>query len=332
LKPVTVSVIILNYNGEKWLRRCLASIREQTHKVHEIIVVDNASRDGSVDMLRAEYPNIVLLCNTGNEGYAAANNKAARQAGGEFLFFLNNDLRIAPSCVASLVEAARKNEDAALFSCYFYSYDGSVDICNNKWMGIDLIGSPMPSDKLFYCDGAALCIRRDAFSALGGFDEDYFMFAEDIDLCWRSWIAGYKIVGVKDAVVFHEGGASAGGSIVRQAVHETSLFRRYHTERNTLCNLLKNYSALSLLLVVPVYLVVYVMQVIVFSCLGRFHVVREVYVRSVRDVCRHAKDLSGRRKKVQQGRKVSDAVIFKRINFTVAKAILFLRIGIPRVR
>ncbi|MFC2149405.1 glycosyltransferase family 2 protein [Candidatus Auribacterota bacterium] len=323
---------MLNYNGDKWIKDCIGSLKEQTCRDFEAIVVDNASSDNSADFVRKNCPEIRLIANSDNKGYAAANNLAAKEAGGEYLFFINNDLKLDPKCIESLVNKADEDKTTVIHGCYFYSYDGKEDLYKGKWLGMDPVGCPLPSNKMFYADGAAFFVSREIFGLLGGFDNDHFMFAEDIDLCWRAWIAGFKVAGVKDAVVFHEGGGTAGGSIVRNAQHETSVFRRYCTERNTLVNLIKNYSLISLIFIIPVYIILYLLQILLFLCLLRFKVVWDVYLRSAAYVVVNLGNILRKRGKVGRLRRVSDLTVFMNITFSIAKIKLLFLIGVPKIK
>ncbi|HLN89880.1 MAG TPA: glycosyltransferase family 2 protein, partial [Candidatus Binatia bacterium] len=197
-----VSIIILNYNGLAYLKACLESLRKQTYPNSRITVCDNDSNDGSVEFLKKNYPNITLIKNRENFGFAKGNNIAIEYAlkqGTDYVFLLNNDTEMEPDALAKLVESVETDESFGIVGPLVLDL-GDRRTVQEAGMSIDKFGFPTQekgSDQLvseaFFVSGCAMLIKTAVLQAVGVFDNEYFMFAEDLDLCWRAQLAGYKI-------------------------------------------------------------------------------------------------------------------------------------------
>ena len=216
-RPVVGTVIVLNYEGADWLDGCLSSLAEQTRRDFDVLVVDNASTDGSARI--AERRGVGLLKLPKNVGFSAGNNAGARVATGNWLVFVNNDMRFAPTFVE---EITRPLSDPSIFA---------VDIAHTDWEGrpshratgvavrrrmgglLRTIEYPERTasemvDVPFAC-GGAIAVNRGHFDAIGGFDERFFAGSEDVDLCWRGWLRGWRTTHLPEALCEHLiGGAS----------------------------------------------------------------------------------------------------------------------------
>ena len=237
-----LSVIIPNWNGAHHLPICLEALREQTYPRIEIIVVDNASTDESQDLLRTCYPEVHMLVLERNLGLTGAMNRGLQQASGELIASLNNDTQVTPTWAAQLVRALQRHPEAGMAASKILLFDrrdvlhSAGDMC-----GIDGIpfnrGVWQRDDGQFdreeyvwgACGGAAL-YRRTMLEDIGFFDEELFMYCEDVDLNWRAQLAGYRCIFVPQAVVYHKLSATGGGKIAS-----------YFTGRNTIWVLAKNY-------------------------------------------------------------------------------------------
>ena len=217
-----ISVIILNYNGRRWLDGCLGAVAAQAGAPgFETLVVDNGSQDGSVEAVRDAFPHVRLIALGRNAGFAGGNNAGAREARGEWLAFLNNDTVADPSWLASLWHAAATHPGFALFTSriVFLGDPSRVDSAGDGYLragGAFKHGHGAPaagfaeSREVFAACGAAFLIRRDVFEALGGFDERFFMVYEDVDLSYRARLRGFRVWYAADAVVRHAGSGSIG--------------------------------------------------------------------------------------------------------------------------
>ncbi len=205
-----VSIIIINYNGKSYLEKCLESIKKIKYDNLEIIVVDNNSTDGTMEFLVQNYPSIITLKLDKNYGFAKPNNMAAKIAKGDFLLFLNNDTEVTPNFLTELVQVLVGNDQIGICQSLLLKPNGEIDSSGDF---IDTIGvvynSKKPIDKIREISsarGASMIIRKKLFLDLGGFDEQFFVSFEDVDLGWRTWIKGYKVVINPKSVVYHHGG------------------------------------------------------------------------------------------------------------------------------
>lgn len=249
-----LSVVILNYNGLRWLERCLESLRQQTLLSRlEVIIADNLSQDGSdslAERLLQGWPRARFVQNGANLGYCEGNNRGAAHARGRYLLFLNNDTWLAPDCLELLVSHMDATGAGAGCPQILNYQDGALQGYGRS--GFDPWGyygnqedDPVPCGsvprELFIAPGCAYCIRSDLFRRLGGFDAELFMYVDETDLSWRVWISGWRIITVPQAKLHHWGaGVSAPAGAPEAAVFRTSVFSRFHTNRNSLVTLLKN--------------------------------------------------------------------------------------------
>ena len=227
---VAVSVIVVNFNAGAHLARCLGALARQSFADFEAIVADNASRDDSLAAARAAIdgdPRFRFVENGANLGFATANNRAAETAGGAWLAFLNPDAFAAPDWLESLIAATRRHPRAALFGstqlldANTARLDGAGDAYfapGLPWRGLH--GAPVATlpdgdGETFSPCAAASFVRADLFRALGGFDEAFFCYCEDVDLGFRARLAGEICVQARAAIVRHVGGASSGSAVAR---------------------------------------------------------------------------------------------------------------------
>lgn len=224
-----VSVIIVNYNGRRWIDGCLAAVIRQEDVAPEIIFVDNASTDGSAAFVAAHFPTVRLVTLDHNLGFAGGNNAGARAALGRYLAFLNNDTEVEPRWVVELKEALDENPDAGLAtSRIVYMHDPTLlDSAGDGYTragGAFKRGHGEPDTvyreacDVFGACGAAFMIRRELFEALAGFDEDFFLVYEDVDLSYRAQLLNHRCLYVPDAIVRHAGSAAM-GSVSRLSVY-----------------------------------------------------------------------------------------------------------------
>jgi len=238
-----VTVIIVNWNGIEVLPKCLSSLEVQTYQDYEIIIVDNASTDGSVDHLEEKYPDLKLIRLGENQGFAVANNIGVKYANGKWLVLLNTDAFPESDWLQNLVKAAEIYPDFAAF--------GSKLLCAANPQILDGVGdkyhisglawrsgynhpvteAPKQVEEIFSPNAAAVLYRRDAFLQVGGFSEYFFMYHEDVDLGFRLRLQGYRSLYVPDAIVHHMG--SAGTSV-------KSDFAVYHGHRNLVWSYFQN--------------------------------------------------------------------------------------------
>lgn len=255
-----VSVIIVNWNTRDELRECLRSLHPSLHPdvQAEIIVVDNASWDDSVAMVKREFPEVKLIENRLNEGFGKAHNRAAQVAQGRYLLLLNSDARAHPGALKQLVDYADAHPDVGIIAPKVLNPDGSLQYSCRRFPVYEaglfrntLLGRLFPQNRFVrdylmtdfdhahtmevdWVSGCAMLIRRETWHQLGGFDEQFFMYCEDVDLCWRAHEAGWKVVYHPDAIVTHAIGRStdkAVNAMIRQFHHSHRLFFQKHYAR-----------------------------------------------------------------------------------------------------
>jgi hypothetical protein len=255
-----VSIIIVHWNEANLLRQCLLSIKKSDYADPEVIVVDNASTDDAVAMVRREFRGVKLIENKENLGFARGNNIGIQASRGKYVIILNADTTVEPGWVRAQVQAMEA--DPTIGMCQgkmmLMREPGKI---NSIGMGLDRHGltrhigdgetdrgqyeTPRP---VFAVSGACAVCRREMLDQIGLFDEDYFLYCEDLDLSWRAWIRGWKCVYVPGAVLHHYRNASVDmdGSLYWRL--------RYFNQRNRLWTLWKNCSCSTLLRCAPGFL------------------------------------------------------------------------------
>ena len=222
-----VAVVILNWNGKHFLEKFLPYLEKVTYKNLKIVLADNHSTDESVAFIQSSYPNIGIVQNNENEGFAKGYNTALKQIDADYYLLLNSDVEVTSGFLEPLVDLLEK--DSKIGACQpkildcnkrtHFEYAGAA----GGW--IDSLGYPfckgrifdyLEEDKgqfdhpeaIFWASGASLFIRSNLFHALGGFDESFFAHMEEIDLCWRLQLSGYQVFVCPTSVVYHVGGGT----------------------------------------------------------------------------------------------------------------------------
>ena len=205
--PHMLSVVIVNFNGARFLKAALDTILASNLSVPlEVIVVDNASQDASLDILNAYRTRIRLICNSQNTGFAAANNQGVALASGDVVFLLNNDTLTPPDTCARLMQVLCANPTIGAIGPCLQNADGSRQTTGG------LLGQwqyrKSEATSVSFLSGAAVMMRRALYLELGGFDEMFFFYNEDLDLCKRIQKAGYLLCFLPTATLTHLGGQS----------------------------------------------------------------------------------------------------------------------------
>jgi GT2 family glycosyltransferase len=321
--PGSVAIIVVNYNGGGHLPRCLASIDRQTHRPDFVIVVDNASSDGSLEEAQRAFPDIRYIVNDANLGFAAANNQAfwlCVALGVEFVATLNPDAFAAPDWLASLLQAATDAEPryASWASCLLRAdlpseVDGlgdSYHLSGSAWRrhhGRD-VGSACLTDQDVFCACAAAALYRlDAVQRVGGFDADLFCYMEDVDLGFRLRLLGYRCALVAAAVVEHVGSGLSG---------YRSNVATYYGQRNLVWVFLKNMPTGLLWLLLPAHLLVNAAMIVACASRGQLRVVLRAKLDAVKGLGR----LSRKRRDTQATALVPARVIWRALDKSVARS------------
>jgi GT2 family glycosyltransferase len=268
-----IAVIIVNFNSGPLLGQCLRHLRAQTHRPQRVMVVDNASHDGSTDGLERDYPDVEWVRLERNRGFAAANNLAAQQADGvEWLALLNPDAFPEPDWLERLQAATQAHPGCASFGSRLVDaddpgrLDGTGDIYHvsglawRRGHGQLMVIGASANEEIFAPCAAAALYRRSTFLEAGGFDQDYFCYFEDIDLGFRLRLLGHHCRYVPDALVLHVGSAMTG---------RRSPFSLYHGHRNLVWTYCKNMPALLFWLYLPQHLLLNLGAVMWFALRGQ---------------------------------------------------------------
>ena len=205
-----VSIIIVNHNGKTLLEKCLESLFKVNYENFEVILVDNNSTDDTVEFVTKNHPSIILLKLNSNKGFAEPNNIGSKIATGKYLLFLNNDTIVTPSFISEMVSVIENDNKIAICQSLLLKPDESVDSSGDF---IDHLGVVYNSTKktdnireISSARGASMLIHKKIFDILEGFDEKFYVSFEDVDLGWRAWMIGYKVVLTPKSIVYHVGG------------------------------------------------------------------------------------------------------------------------------
>jgi len=266
-----VSVLVLNYNGKHHLEACLRSLLnlEYPGERLEVVVVDNGSRDGSQEFVRRRFPTVRLIEHGKNLGVSKGNNVAAAAVDSECAAFLNNDTRVEPDWLSQMVEALDPAQGVIAVGSKMLGWDGrQIDYVGPRVSFHGMAGQVdfRSSDMEKYdqvmpilapCGGSML-IKRQTFLEVGGFDEDFFAFFEDIDLGWRLWVMGYQVALAPHAITYHRQHGSWGQRAME-------IRRRVLYERNSLYSIIKNYEEQNLQRILPVALLLTAKRALLYT-------------------------------------------------------------------
>lgn len=230
---IKLSIIIVNWNSVAYLRRCVASIAEHTHCDYELIVVDNASPAGDAQIIEEALPSVTLIRCEENIGFGAANNLGFEHSCGEYVLLLNPDTEFLNSAADLMIEAMLSQPDAGILGCTLFNEDNSVQtscvqtyptilnqLLDSDWLRAWFPNSPLWGTQVLWSalsaaqrveviSGACMVLRREVFEQVGGFTDAYFMYAEDLDLCYKVEKAGFVNYYYGAAKVLHYGGKSS---------------------------------------------------------------------------------------------------------------------------
>lgn len=266
----TVSVIVLNYNGLQYMEPCFTSLSQLDYPQErvELVLADNASNDGSVDYVREHFPQVKIIEFDKNYGFCIGNNRAASQSQSDYVAFLNTDMRVDPHWLTGLIESMADEPDAVCAGSKILNWDGSrLDFGGTllQFLGHGRADGYQDPDLDAYdhvhyilaaCGGAML-VNRQVFAQVGGFDQDFTAYFEDIDLGWRLWILGYKVVFAPQSICYHV----HFGSFSKQPQAKI----QYLYERNALYTIIKNYEQQYLDRVLPLALLLQAKRAYLFG-------------------------------------------------------------------
>jgi GT2 family glycosyltransferase len=244
LPDPTVSVIIVNWNGKHLLTECIESLRTQTFRDFEIVLVDNGSSDGSAEFVKMQYPEVRLIILPENRGFAGGNNAGIKVSLGQYVALLNNDTKADPDWLSSLIKTTASDQHVGMWASKILSYYSPNVIDNTGlllyWDGLARGRGRLEVDRgqfdqqreVLFPSGCAGLYRKVMLDDIGSFDEDFFAYADDVDLGLRGRLAGWGCAYVPGAVVYHKYSSSSSAY---------SPMKAFLVERNRIWVLLKYY-------------------------------------------------------------------------------------------
>ncbi len=323
-KKNIISVVIVNYNGRTYLEACLDSVLKTQYDNFEIIVIDNGSSDSSQDYLRKisiEKPSIKCIFNQENFGPSKARNQGAAKAQGEFIAFIDNDTLVDPEWLKEAIKVfiAEPKIGACQCKLIIEGTDNLIDSIG-EYLGQNgfLVQAVLPAEEkdlgqhntindIFAAKSAGMLVRKDLFIKIGGFDEDYFIYLEESDLCWRVWLAGYRVVLACNSIVYHKFGTS---SVVLP--DKINYLTKFHGTKNYITTLFKNPGLKNLLQMLPVHICIWIAVALIFFFKGQFKSTEWIFQGIFWNI-KNFKKIIAKRASIQSQRVRSDKEIFPKI-------------------
>ncbi len=260
-----VAVVILNYNGQKFLADFLPAVLKTTYSNFDIYLADNSSNDNSVDFVKETFPTVKIIQLDQNHGFANGYNFALEKIKSDYFVLLNSDVEVTPGWIEPIIQLMENDKSVAAVQpkIMMHSNKGLFEHAGGAGGWMDRLGYPFCRGRIFYkleedkgqyddnaeifwASGASMFVRADLFEKIGGLDGDYFAHMEEIDMCWRLKRAGYKVMVCPKSTVYHVGGGTLPPSNPRKT---------YLNFRNSLITLMKNEPISKLLWLIPFRLI-----------------------------------------------------------------------------
>lgn len=330
-----VTVCIANYNGEHMLQECIDSVLAQdTDAGVEIIVHDDASTDGSLDLLDSRYPMLRVIRSETNVGFCVSNNRMVAQARGEYVLLLNNDAALAPDAIRTLLEAAAATGRPAILT--IPQHDWITGEMVDRGCLLDPFFNPIPNldparEDVAYVIGACLWCPRHTWEDLGGFPEWMESIGEDLYLCGKARLIGIPIRALRESFYRHRQGATFGGNRADTKLR-TSLRRRALSERNKTRALLILTPGVMAPVLLAAHSTLLAAEGVVLSLLTRnFRLLREVYLPAILGPIRELPALLPSRRNIQSVRAISTCAWYSTTRWTLRKVELLRHYGVPEL-
>ncbi len=319
-----VSIVIVNYNGKKYLQKCIESILGNNYQDFEIVVSDNNSTDGSVDMIIDIFRNLKnlrIVKLDKNYGPSRARNEGVKVAKGGVICFLDNDTEVDPNFITNALKYFKNDEKIGILQCKLLLLEDKtkIDYAGEFISGLGFLVHVAPygsEDKGQYdknyeilaAKSAGMFIRRDVFDKIGGFDDDYFIFLEETDLGWRSWLAGFKTIFAFDSIVYHH--FSTTKKIVDPSFNNYLV--RFHGTKNYIMTLYKNLSFAKMIIILPKHIFLWCGLAGYLFFKGNFSSSRNILKAIFWNIKNLGKN-HNKRKKIQSERVMSGKELFSKI-------------------
>lgn len=332
------SICIANYNGEQFIGHCIESVLKQENfsGAVEIIVHDDASSDGSVDLIKTLYPQVQLLLSEKNVGFCVSNNRMVAVAQGEFILLLNNDAALWPDALATFLNEARNLGRPAILSLPQYEWKNGALL--DIGILLDPFLNPIPNmdrekGAVGMVMGACLWIPRVLWEALEGFPELFVSIGEDLYLCCRARLAGYSVKALGFSGYKHQVGRSfGGGKIVGQKL-VTSFQRRALSERNKTFIMFITYPWPIMQFMLPLHLCLLFVEGVMLSILKRrLAYLKEIYLPVFWGLVKNRNQIKVLRNVVMVQRSIGLLEFFYPFEWLPRKLSMFLKHGIPNIK
>ena len=312
-----VSIIVVNWNGKHYLRACLSSLYKQNYKNIEVLLVDNASIDGSVKYVKKYFPKTKIIINKKNLGFAEPNNIGYDNSKGKYILFLNNDTRVTDNFLTELIKVLQSDKKIGGVQSKILLMDNPKKLDSVGAFltitgflyhyGIAKKDSPNYDKQIniYSAKGACMMFSREVLTKvkIDGeiFDSRYFAYFEETDLCHRVWLAGYRIVFAPKSVIYHKLGGTS--TLINNA------FVQYHSFKNRINSYLKNFERVTLLKILPLHVFlseVYAVLNLLRANVKLFIAIQKAIVWNIKNINETLK----KRSKIQKGvRKIIDKVL-----------------------
>lgn len=317
------SIVVVNCNGREYINKCIQSIIDSNSRDFEIIVVDNGSSDGSVDFIKRKYASLEerfkIVALDKNYGPSKARNEGVKNVKGKYICFLDNDTEVHPNWAIEAINEFEKNDKIGIIQCklllakernkidYVGEYLGQNGFLVQRAFGGEIDKKQYDQNvEILAAKSAGMFIRKDVFDKIGGFDDDYFIYVEETDLGWRSWLAGYKNIFVHKSVVYHEFGTSS----ITLGKKISSFNAKFHGSKNYILTLFKNLEIKNFLIILVPHIILWVGLAFYNLTKGKFKECYWIFLGIIWNIGNLSKNIK-KRKIVQKMRIKNDEQLFK---------------------
>ncbi len=314
MKKELISVVIVNWNGRRWLKDCLDSLHSQNYDNYEIIFVDNNSSDNSVEFVSKKYPKIRIIQNKENVGFAKGNNQGIEKAKGDYVLLLNNDTWVEKDFLEKLIKSFEviPNLGCVQPRIVLMKDQENLDVCGAFWTSssflyyyglaknknLDKYNKIMP---VFSIKGAAMMIPKKVINKIGLFDDDFWCYYEETDFCHRLWLSGYECWYYPKTTCYH----AVGG--ISTSFHYSYI--QFHGYKNKLSSFLKNFEFPTLFKVLPIYFFWQFTLSLIWLAQGKLGSFSSIFKATWWNIV-HIKSTVKKRKLVQLSRQIKDRDLF----------------------
>ncbi len=321
-KEPLVSVVIVNYNGKIYLKECLESLYTTKYTNFEVIVIDNGSTDGSVEYIKKSIKKLKLkiIQNDKNIGPSSARNEGIKEAKGKYVVFLDNDTTVTSMWLKNAVKFLENNPNVGagqlkLIISKTNKIDSVGEYIGQNGFLVNIVEAGKENDngqydeikEIFAAKSAGMIARKDALDEINGFDDDYFIYVEESDLCWRIWLKGSKVMLIPNSIIYHRFGTS---SIILK--NDINYFVKFHGAKNYVQTLIKNLEFKNLIKILTIHIFLWFGIATFLFSKRKFKSSKWIILGLVWNLT-NLKRILEKRRRIQKNRVVSDSEILPKI-------------------